>query len=52
MAGEKDMIQEKHTKYIAAHIPSSQLIIFKGATHYAPLEVIAEFNSRLKEFLE
>lgn len=52
MAGEKDMVLEKHTKYIAASIPSAQLVIFKGATHYAPVEVIAEFNSRLKAFLE
>lgn len=52
MAGEKDMVLEKHTKYIAANIPSSQLVIFKGATHYAPVEIVAEFNSRLKVFLE
>jgi pimeloyl-ACP methyl ester carboxylesterase len=52
MAGVKDMVLEKHTKYIAANIPSSQLVIFEGATHYAPVEIVAEFNSRLKAFLE
>lgn len=52
MAGEKDMILEKHTKYIAAQLPSAQLVIFKGATHYAPVEVIEEFNNRLKAFFQ
>ena len=52
MAGVKDMVLEKHTKYIAANIPSSQLVIFEGATHYAPVEIVAAFNSRLKAFLE
>lgn len=50
MAGEKDMILEKHTKYIADQIPSSQLYIFKGATHYAPVEVVSEFNNRVMRF--
>lgn len=51
MAGEKDMILEKHTKYIAGNIQKSKLFIFKGATHYAPIEVVSEFNSQVLEFL-
>lgn len=51
MAGEKDMILEKHTQYIAGQIPKGQLQIFKGATHYAPVEIVAEFNERVLKFL-
>jgi len=52
MAGEKDMILEKHTKFIADNIPKSQLFIFKGASHYVPVEKISEFNNKVLEFLK
>lgn len=52
MAGEKDMILEKHTKFIAANIPKSQLFIFKGASHYVPVEMVTEFNTKLLSFLD
>lgn len=51
MAGEKDMILEKHTKYIAASISHSELIIFKGASHYVPVEKVSEFNNKVLLFL-
>ncbi|WP_316846726.1 alpha/beta hydrolase [Pedobacter psychrodurus] len=51
MAGEKDMILEKHTKFIAANIPKSQLFIFKGASHYVPVEKVSEFNTEVLTFL-
>jgi len=51
MAGEKDMILEKHTKFIADNITNGQLFIFKGATHYVPVELVSEFNSKVLNFL-
>ncbi|KQS36884.1 alpha/beta fold hydrolase [Pedobacter sp. Leaf194] len=51
MAGEKDMILEKHTKYIAASISHSELFIFKGASHYVPVEKVPEFNNKVLVFL-
>jgi pimeloyl-ACP methyl ester carboxylesterase len=51
MAGEHDMILEKHTRAIAAAIPHSKLIVFKGATHGAPVEFPAEFNAAVLSFL-
>lgn len=52
MAGEKDMILEKHTKFIAANISKSQLFIFKGASHYVPVEMVSEFNTKVLLFLD
>lgn len=52
MAGEHDLIWEKHTKAIAAAIPNSKLIIFKGATHYAPVEVPKAFNEAVMGFMD
>lgn len=51
MAGEKDLILEEHTKYIVKLIPGSRLLIFKGATHYAPLEIPEQFNAEVLSFL-
>jgi pimeloyl-ACP methyl ester carboxylesterase len=51
MAGEKDMILEKHTKYIAANVINSELFIFKGASHYVPVEKVSEFNNKVLVFL-
>ena len=51
MAGEKDMILETHTRFIAANIPKSQLFIFKGASHYVPVEMVSEFNAKVLSFL-
>lgn len=51
MAGENDLILDKHTRAIAAAIPKSKMIIFKGATHYAPVEIVKEFNKTVLDFL-
>jgi len=50
MAGEHDLILEKHTRAIASAIPKSRLVIFKGATHYAPEEIPKEFNATVINF--
>ena len=34
MAGEYDMIKEKHTKQIAASLPNSRLAIIPNASHF------------------
>jgi len=52
MAGEKDMILENHTRFIAANIIKAQLFIFKGASHYVPVENPIEFNKQVLSFLE
>ena len=50
MAGEHDVILEKHTKLIAASIPNATLYIFKDASHYVPVEKIDEFNNEVISF--
>jgi pimeloyl-ACP methyl ester carboxylesterase len=50
MAGERDMIKEKHTRLIAKNIPNSKIVIFKGATHYVPVEKVAAFNQTVLQF--
>lgn len=52
MAGEKDMVKEKHTRTIAGNIPNSKLVIFKNATHYVPVEKYKEFNDAIIEFFK
>lgn len=52
MAGEHDIILEKHTRAIAAAIPKSKLVIFKGASHEAPVEISKEFNDTVLGFME
>jgi pimeloyl-ACP methyl ester carboxylesterase len=51
LAGEYDLVLDAHTRAIAAHLPHATLLIFKGATHNAPLEIPAEFNQQVIRFL-
>jgi len=52
IAGEKDVIREKHTRSIAEAIPNSHLLIAKGETHYFPSENPSAFNKFVIEFLQ
>ncbi|PAW92590.1 hypothetical protein CKK33_03390 [Mucilaginibacter sp. MD40] len=52
MAGEHDLILEKHTRAIAQNIPKSKLIIFKGASHYAPFEIPKVFTETVIAFMK
>ncbi|QXV66153.1 alpha/beta fold hydrolase [Mucilaginibacter sp. 21P] len=52
MAGEHDLILEKHTRAIAQNIPNSKLIIFKGASHYAPFEIPKVFTETVVAFMK
>ena len=51
LAGEKDVINENHTKLIADNIRKSKLIILKGLTHYAPQDDPDYFNKVVDEFV-
>ena len=50
MAGEFDIVKEKHTKLIAEKIPNSKLVIFKGADHEAPEKIPQLFNETVLDF--
>jgi pimeloyl-ACP methyl ester carboxylesterase len=51
LAGEKDVINEDHTKLIADNIKKNKIVILKGLTHYAPQEDPEYFNKVIAEFL-
>ena len=51
LAGEKDLILEKHTRLIAENIPDSEIQILKGQTHMAPDENPTLFNKVGLDFL-
>ncbi|MET4107563.1 alpha/beta fold hydrolase [Hymenobacter sp. UYP22] len=50
MAGEHDLILPLHTRSIAAHLPQATLVIFPGATHFAPQEIPQAFNEQVTRF--
>lgn len=50
MAGERDIIKEKHTRTIAENIAGSKLIIFEDASHDLPIEKVKEFNEAVIGF--
>lgn len=52
MAGEFDIVKEKHTELIADKIPNSTLVIFKGADHEAPQKIPQLFNETVLNFFE
>lgn len=51
IAGEKDMIRERHTRLIAKSIPNSQLTILPG-DHFIARRNWQAFNPVVMEFLE
>ena len=51
VAGTDDMIEESHTRLIAASIPGSQLAILEG-THFVAAENPDAFNRAVMSFLE
>ena len=50
IAGDRDMIREKHTRLIADSLPNARLAILKGS-HFVAKENPEEFNRRVLEFL-
>ena len=51
IAGEKDMIREKHTRLIAASLPNSTLVILPG-DHFVAQRNWEQFNPVVLEFLK
>ncbi len=51
IAGEKDVILEKHTRLIAESIPHAKLNILKAQTHFVVEENPELFNQAVLEFL-
>jgi pimeloyl-ACP methyl ester carboxylesterase len=52
IAGEHDVIANKHTRLIQANIPGSKLWIVKGSGHGTLIEKAAEFNKRVDAFFQ
>ena len=52
MAGQYDVVKEKHTKLIAEKITHSKLVIFKGADHEAPQKIPQLFNQTILNFFD
>lgn len=50
MAGQHDLILPSHTKLIAHSIPTSELKIFRKASHEAPQEIPDLFNKTVRGF--
>lgn len=50
IAGSKDMIKEKHTRWIAAHIPGAELAIIPG-NHFIANKKPEAFNKAVLQFL-
>ena len=50
IAGDRDMIRDRHTKEIAAHLPHSQLVILSG-DHFIAQKRPAAFNQQVAAFL-
>jgi pimeloyl-ACP methyl ester carboxylesterase len=52
MSGDRDVIREEHTFYIAKHIPFSSLCIMPGEVHRMPQLNPALFNSTVESYLK
>lgn len=52
IAGEKDVIKQSHTEFLAKQIPNSELRIYKDATHMIPFENADQLNQDILEFLK
>lgn len=52
MSGDKDAITIEHTINIFRNIPTSQLFVMPGATHYGAYEKPALFNTILSDFFD
>ena len=51
IAGDKDVIKQEHTEFIAKEIPHAELKIYKDATHMIPFEKADELNADILQFL-
>lgn len=51
-AGECDMILKEHTRYLHKCMGNSELVIFKGGSHFVHTEQAAVYNETVLNFLE
>lgn len=51
MAGEKDLVKERHTRLIAASIPNADLLLLKGQTHWVVRDNPGLFARTVLDFL-
>ena len=52
IAGEKDVITQSHTEFMAKEMPNSELKIYKDATHMIPFENAEQLNQDILEFMK
>ncbi|TMI86418.1 MAG: alpha/beta hydrolase [Bacteroidetes bacterium] len=52
LAGEKDVVKERHTRNIAKNIAKATLIIAPNETHDFPAENPESFNKLILDFLK
>ncbi|WP_139418749.1 alpha/beta fold hydrolase [Chryseobacterium mulctrae] len=52
IAGEKDVIKQSHTEFLAKQMPNSELKIYKDTTHMIPFENADQLNQDILEFLK
>lgn len=52
IAGEKDVITQEHTQFLAKQIPNSELKIYKDATHMIPFENAEQLNQDILDFMK
>lgn len=52
MAGEHDVMPEKHTQLIADKIPNGKVLIFQGGDHETPKNMPETFNKAILNFFE
>jgi len=50
-AGERDVILKEHTEYLHRCIKNSELVIFKGGSHFVHIEQAALYNETVLKFL-
>ena len=51
IVGEHDMIKEKQTKEMAAHIPHCRVEVFRDGDHFVAAKQPSRFNRTVIEFL-
>ena len=47
-----EFIKPEHAEYLARTIPGARLILFKGVSHFAPLQRPQQFNTAMLAFVE
>lgn len=51
IAGEKDVITQTHTEFMAKEMPNSELKIYKDASHMIPFENANQLSEDILDFM-